>query len=1205
MSDSTHGNPLSSISTSGRHSYVTQVTSSAMSITSKLTTIVAGFAMVAAMAFTLAVPSAHAALTESQIQSILSLLQSFGADQSTINNVDASLRGTAPSGGSSTPSSGASCSQFTRDLTIGSTGADVQALQKILNANGYPVAASGAGSPGNESTYFGSLTASALGKWQASKGISPAVGYFGPITRAALASSGACGTTSGGGTTTPVPGTGLSVSAASQPQNALAPQGATRVPFTRVVLTASANGPVTVNSLVVQRTGLGQNAAFAGVVLIDQDGNQLGTAKTFNSNDQAIIGEPITIPAGQSRTFTIAGNMAASLASYAGEAPAISVIGVNSSATVSGSLPITGAYHTINATLTVGTLALDISSAFATNAPVTKEIGTTAYRASGFRLTAGSAEDVRLKMIRFNQTGSASTVNDLTNIQVVVDGTAYPATVSADGKYVTANLGSGILIPEGNNIEAYVQYDIVGGNANGRTIIFDVDKTTDIYGEGVTYGYGISPAAGSTAVSGLTRSSSNTTETSGTPYIYGAQVTISGASVTNIGKANSVPAQNIAVNVPNQPLGGFETDLKGEAITVQSLVISVATTSGATRLTNVTIVDENGSVVAGPVDSPTAASNGHSLTFTDSITFPTGKKTYTIRGKVSSGATNGSTYILSTNPSSQWTNVKGDLTGDTVTLSQSSFNMNTMTVKAAALAVAVSPSPSAQNIVAGGQGVLFSQIQLDASQSGEDVRLSTMPLTYTNASLAGAPNFLSSCQLKDGSTALNTGSNIVNPSATASTTAALGTFTFDNPLTIAKGTVKTLGLFCNVSSSVPANSTYNLGITSAQIAALSVTGVQSSASVTPTGSTGAGSTMTVASAGSVVASTAAGSPSYTLGAAGSQGVTLGVYKFRATNEAVNLQRIGLKLTNTASSSASDLVQVTLHKADGTQIGSATFVGTDLNATSTLSSSLELPKDTDVEVTVKGWLASVGTSEPGVTGHLIAVDVDTAGTNTQGVGAQSGSTVNATGSTAVSGVRLVKSFPTLAIDTLATTGVADGKLMRFKVTANSSGDVGISKFSLTIATTTATVTGINIFAFTDASYSTPVSGLTADGRMLATNNTAWASSATELEFYAQTSGAASTTLQIPAGQTRYFEVRGSVAGATSGASITTTLLGDAAYPSLAGFDSTAALIDGDSNDDMIWSPNTTGQAAVTDADWVNGFGIVGLPSAGQSVTRSAN
>src|SRR3989304_5376263 len=83
----------------------------------------------------------------------------------------------------------ASTYSFTRSLTVGSTGADVKALQQWLNANGYPVSATGAGSPGNESTYFGAKTKAALAKYQAAKGISPAVGYFGPITRASLASA--------------------------------------------------------------------------------------------------------------------------------------------------------------------------------------------------------------------------------------------------------------------------------------------------------------------------------------------------------------------------------------------------------------------------------------------------------------------------------------------------------------------------------------------------------------------------------------------------------------------------------------------------------------------------------------------------------------------------------------------------------------------------------------------------------------------------------------------------------------------------------------------------------------------------------------------------------------------------------------------------------------------------------------------------------
>ncbi|MBC7981909.1 peptidoglycan-binding protein [Candidatus Parcubacteria bacterium] len=80
-------------------------------------------------------------------------------------------------------SSTLSSSAFTRNLTIGATGSDVVALQRFLNTNGFTVASSGAGSRGNESSYFGQATAEALARFQASKGIAPASGYFGAVTR--------------------------------------------------------------------------------------------------------------------------------------------------------------------------------------------------------------------------------------------------------------------------------------------------------------------------------------------------------------------------------------------------------------------------------------------------------------------------------------------------------------------------------------------------------------------------------------------------------------------------------------------------------------------------------------------------------------------------------------------------------------------------------------------------------------------------------------------------------------------------------------------------------------------------------------------------------------------------------------------------------------------------------------------------------------
>jgi hypothetical protein len=76
---------------------------------------------------------------------------------------------------------------FTRDLTIGSTGADVTALQVYLNTHGYVLASSGPGSPGNETAKFGALTRAALARFQKANGITPPAGYFGPKTRAYVA----------------------------------------------------------------------------------------------------------------------------------------------------------------------------------------------------------------------------------------------------------------------------------------------------------------------------------------------------------------------------------------------------------------------------------------------------------------------------------------------------------------------------------------------------------------------------------------------------------------------------------------------------------------------------------------------------------------------------------------------------------------------------------------------------------------------------------------------------------------------------------------------------------------------------------------------------------------------------------------------------------------------------------------------------------
>ena len=120
-----------------------------------------------AVAFTMvlslvAVPASAQTTAEltAQINSLLAM----------IAQLQAQIAGSAGTG---------SATMFNTDLTVGSTGADVVALQTWLVGKGLLTMPAGVAMG-----YFGNLTKSALAAYQASVGITPAVGYFGPITRA-------------------------------------------------------------------------------------------------------------------------------------------------------------------------------------------------------------------------------------------------------------------------------------------------------------------------------------------------------------------------------------------------------------------------------------------------------------------------------------------------------------------------------------------------------------------------------------------------------------------------------------------------------------------------------------------------------------------------------------------------------------------------------------------------------------------------------------------------------------------------------------------------------------------------------------------------------------------------------------------------------------------------------------------------------------
>ncbi|GMU74363.1 MAG: hypothetical protein AMXMBFR44_5600 [Candidatus Campbellbacteria bacterium] len=75
---------------------------------------------------------------------------------------------------------------YLRNLTVGDDGGDVLALQNFLIAQNKGPAAQALAAHG-ATGYFGPLTRAALAEYQAALKIDPAVGYFGPITRGVIA----------------------------------------------------------------------------------------------------------------------------------------------------------------------------------------------------------------------------------------------------------------------------------------------------------------------------------------------------------------------------------------------------------------------------------------------------------------------------------------------------------------------------------------------------------------------------------------------------------------------------------------------------------------------------------------------------------------------------------------------------------------------------------------------------------------------------------------------------------------------------------------------------------------------------------------------------------------------------------------------------------------------------------------------------------
>ena len=951
--------------------------------------------------------------------------------------------------------------------------------------------------------------------------------------------------------TTPVSSTGtLTVSLSSDtPASTTVVKNSMWVNFTKVNFTAS-GGDVEVDSVQIKRMGLAQDSNLSNVYLVDASSNEMfGTEKTLSSTHTAYVTKDFTVLSGTTKSFYLAATMNSTLLAGEMASLAVSEVNVKGDASVSGTLPVNGNEMTMNNTIAIGTVTVSNPS-LATTA--TKPVGTTDLTFASIKLTADSVEDVQVEKIVFYQSGTAAD-DDIANLDLVVDGVVLSTVAEPDDKYVTFDLSASPLsITKGQNESFELKGDIMDGSS--RTINFDIYNKADILVKGKTYGfYRLISGYGSSAPY------YNMTET----------ITVSTGTLT-VSKA-TLETTNIAEGATQQNLGAFYFNAQGEPIIITQVVLELNTSTSVTSalVSNVTIYDEDGDVVAGPVD-PTSGSDPDTITLTDTFTVPTGIHEYIVKGDLDS-------IDFANGPDADIT-AKGEVTGNAVTPSPTSeIQGDTVTVKVADLNVSTSASPSAQTVTSGTSGYTFANFVLDATQSGEDVKVTQLKLTHTT-SAADIHSYITGISLYDGSTLLNTPAS--GESSTTSSRAT-STITLTDPLIITKSTAKTITIKGDISGSAANNSTHQFGLQGA--ASVTSYGNSTGNEITEDVTNSAGQTQTIATGGTLRISNSGSNPATGLVIADMTN-EMGVFNFESLYEDIEVTKLGF----TISTGDDDNINW-LYLYDGaTKVGEIQVTGVAATIT---PADLVIPQGSVKTLTLKAAMHKAGIDYSGDPGDSIIVTL----TGAERKGKSTGSTtltVNGLDTTKTNTQYIFMTKPTVTKVSLS--GMANGTqdLYKFTLAADSKGEVGFYKASFAITTSSATVTNFKFYEI-DGSSETDLSKTALEASEIYTANTANTggkfviNGVVDLDT-AIGSGAKEYTT-VGAGDSKSYVLRGDVTGWDANATLQVQLMGDSAASTVQDTDG----IDDDASDNFIWSDLNFGYStdtATATVEWVNAYKV---------------